>query len=280
MVPAIFLGVAAFLLNIVLSRLVATQREQIAVLKAFGYTTWTVGAHYLQLALVPVGVGAVLGTGVGLWLGWLINQMYVTFYRFPVFRYEPGLGVVALAIGVSGCAALVGAWHAVRRALVLPPAEAMRPEAPPTFHAGLLDRSGLQRWVAAPVRMILRNLLRRPSRAALSVLAMSFAIAILIVGRYFVDAVGYIADVQFRLVQRDDVTVALHDPAELRDALRTGAPAGRVAHGTVSGGAGAAAVRAPHATHGAGRAGTRYANCTGCSGVAWCASRCRPTAWC
>ena len=215
-VPAIFLGVAAFLLNIVLSRLVATQREQIAVLKAFGYTTWTVGGHYLQLALVPVGVGAVLGTGLGLWLGWLINQMYVTFYRFPVFRYEPGLGVVALAIGVSGCAALIGAWHAVQRALALPPAEAMRPEAPPVFHAGLLERSGLQRWVAAPVRMILRNILRRPSRAALSVLAMSFAVAILIVGRYFVDAVGYIADVQFRLVQRDDVTVALHDPAELR----------------------------------------------------------------
>ena len=37
LIPAIFLGVAAFLLNVVLSRLVGTQREQIAALKAFGY---------------------------------------------------------------------------------------------------------------------------------------------------------------------------------------------------------------------------------------------------
>jgi putative ABC transport system permease protein len=35
--PFIFAGVAAFLLNVVVSRLVATQREQIGVLKAFGY---------------------------------------------------------------------------------------------------------------------------------------------------------------------------------------------------------------------------------------------------
>lgn len=37
MVPFVFLGIAAFLLNLVLARLVSTQRDQIAVLKAFGY---------------------------------------------------------------------------------------------------------------------------------------------------------------------------------------------------------------------------------------------------
>ena len=214
--PAIFLGVAAFLLNIVLSRLVAMQRDQIGVLKAFGYGHATIGMHYLHYALVAVLAGAVVGTGVGLWLGALINRMYVEFYRFPVLRYEAGPVVVGQAVSVAGAAALVGAWAAVRRALALPAAEAMRVEAPLRFRVGFLERRGLYRWVSSPVRMILRNLARRPLRAALSVLGIACAVAILVVGRYFVDAVRYLADVQFRLVQSDDVSVGFHDPLPLR----------------------------------------------------------------
>ena len=214
--PAIFLGVAAFLINIVLSRLVSMQRDQIAVLKAFGYGHLAVARHYFQFALAAILTGAVLGTGVGLWLGALINRMYVQFYRFPILRYEAGPLVVVLAIAIAGGAGLLGALGAVRRALALPPAEAMRPESPPRFHAGWLDRIGLQRRLPAPLRMIVRNLTRRPARATLSVLSIAFAVAILIVGRYFTDAIRYIADVQFRLVQRDDVTVAFHDPLPLR----------------------------------------------------------------
>ena len=209
--PAIFLGVAAFLLNIVLSRLVATQRDQIAVLKAFGYRHGTVAAHYLQFALVAVALGSVLGTAAGLWLGMLVNRMYVDFYRFPVLRFEAGPSVIGLAIAIAGGSALLGAWGAARRALALPPAEAMRPEPPPNFHAGPLERAHVRDLVPAPVRMILRNILRRPARALAAVVGMAFAVGILIVGRYFVDAIQYLADVQFRLVQRDDVTLGFQE---------------------------------------------------------------------
>lgn len=220
-VPAIFLGVAAFLLNVVLSRLVGTQRDQIAVLKAFGYPSRTVALHYLQFALVTVVAGAVVGTGVGLWLGSLINKLYVQFYRFPILRYEVSAAVVVLAIGVSGGAALLGALDAVRRALALAPAEAMRAEPPARFRRGVLERLHLERWVSVPVRIILRNIARRPSRAFFSALGIALAVAILIVGRYFVDAIRHIARVQFQIVQRDDVTVAFTDPlsAEARHAL-------------------------------------------------------------
>ncbi len=216
LLPTIFLGVAAFLLNIVLSRLVAMQRDQIGVLKAFGYGHMAIGWHYLHYALVAVLVGAVVGTGLGLWLGALINRLYVDFYRFPILHYEAGPAVVAQAVGVAGAAALLGAWAAVRRALALPAAEAMRVEAPLRFRVGLLERLGLYRWVSSPVRMILRNVARRPLRAALAVLGIACAVAILVLGRYFVDAVRYLADVQFRLVQADDVSVGFHDPLPLR----------------------------------------------------------------
>jgi putative ABC transport system permease protein len=210
--PAVFLGVAAFLLNLVLARLVSTQRDQIAVLKAFGYEDRTVARHYLGFAAISVALGAAAGTPLGLWLGWLINGLYVRFYRFPVLRFDPGVSVVALAIAVSAAAALIGAQSALRRVLSLPPAEAMRPEPPARFQAGLLERTRLARWLPTPPRMIWRNVARRPVRSALAVLGIALAVSILVVGRYFVDAIQLLAELQFRTVQREDVTLAFREP--------------------------------------------------------------------
>ena len=214
--PAIFLGVAAFLLHIVLARLVATQREQIAVLKAFGYSSLAVGLHYLELALVCVLAGSLLGAVLGLWWASAINRMYGEFYRFPLLRFAPSVTVVAIGIGVSAAAAFAGALSAVRRVVALPPAEAMRPEPPASFRAGRLERTRLQRRLPASLRMIWRNLTRRPARAALSVLGMALAVAILSIGYYFVDAIDYLGTFQFRSVQREDVTVLFHDPRPAR----------------------------------------------------------------
>jgi putative ABC transport system permease protein len=50
-VPPIFLAVAAFLLYIVISRMVQSEREEIGLMKAFGYTNAEVGAHYFKLVL-------------------------------------------------------------------------------------------------------------------------------------------------------------------------------------------------------------------------------------
>lgn len=214
--PAIFLGVATFLLHVVLSRLVATQREQIAVLKAFGYGPLRIGVHYLELALVCVALGSLAGVALGLWWAAEINRLYGQFYRFPVLRFAPSGTVVAIAVGVSALAALGGAASAVRRVLRLPAAEAMRPEAPARFRPGWLERSGLAARLPASARMIWRNLARRPLRAGLTGFGLALAVAILILGHYFVDAIEYLGEVQFRLVQREDVTVTFHDPRPAR----------------------------------------------------------------
>lgn len=86
--PSIFLGVAAFLLNVVISRLVATQREQIAALKALGYPNAAIAAHYLKMVLAIVAVGFVLGLALGSWLGTMLTQLYVDFFRFPTFEHR------------------------------------------------------------------------------------------------------------------------------------------------------------------------------------------------
>ena len=210
-IPAIFLGVTAFLLHIVMSRLVATQRDQIAVLKAFGYSDATVGAHYLKLALAPVLAGSVAGSAVGLWFATALARLYARFYQFPVLRYEPEAGIVGLAVLIGGGAALFGAWDAARRAMALPPAEAMRPEAPARFHKGWLER--LAGATAPATRILLRNIERRPWKALLSVLGVALAGAIVVLGWYAFDAIDFMKNVQFRAVQREDVTVVLREPS-------------------------------------------------------------------
>ncbi len=214
-IPAIFLGIAAFLLNIVLARLVSTEREQIGVLKAFGYADRSVGWHYLKLALVALFIGAVAGIGLGLWFAGQTNARYAEFYRFPTFVFRLDWTAVGLALLVAFGAAVIGAAGAVRRVVTLPPATAMQPEPPAQFRTGLLERLGVHRLLAAPGRIIARNLERRPVKAALSALGIAFAVAILVVGRFFVDAMRYMADVQFRHVQRENLSVAFNAPRPL-----------------------------------------------------------------
>jgi putative ABC transport system permease protein len=211
-IPAIFLAVAAFLLNLVLGRLVTTQRDQIAILKAFGYTNFAIGWHYLRFAMAAVAAGALAGTGLGIWMGGALIELYGEYFRFPDLEYRVSWGVVLLTTVVSAGAAALGALGAVRRAIRLPPAEAMRPEAPARFRPGPLERLGLGGRLPAAGRLILRNLERRPLRAVSSALGVAFSVAILMIGFYFLDVIGLMMDLQFRRIQREDMAVMFTSP--------------------------------------------------------------------
>ncbi|WP_224371842.1 ABC transporter permease [Hyalangium versicolor] len=207
-VPLIFLGVAAFLVNVVLSRLIGTQREQIAALKALGYSDLTVGLHYLKLVAVVVTIGAVLGTGVGMLAGHGLLNLYRESFRFPVLTFELDLGMLVGSILISFASAVVGALAAVRQVARLPPAEAMLPAAPPTYRLTLLERSGFHRLFTQAGRMVLRDLERRPWRLLLSSMGIGLAVAILIVGSFSIDSVRYLMGVQYGLIQREALSVS------------------------------------------------------------------------
>ena len=210
--PAIFLTVAAFLLNVVLNRLISTQREQIAALKAFGYTRLEVGLHYLKLALLIVTGGTVLGTAVGAWFGWGLTAMYTKFFRFPVFDFSLEPGVVLLVALTSFMAGALGVSGAVRRAMKLPPAEAMRPEPPASYRPTLIERIGLEHFLSHPARMILRQLERRPVRAALSSLGIAMAVAVMVLGSFSKNIIDYVTDLQFNIAQRYDIGIGFVEP--------------------------------------------------------------------
>lgn len=209
--PTIFLLVAAFLVNMVLSRLIATQREQIGLLKAFGYTSRVVAVHYLELALLIVLPGVALGLPFGVWLGEVLATFFGRFFRFPVlvFRVEPSVVLGAALVAIVSAA--LGAFGTVRRVIAMPPIVAMAPEIP-RFRRSLLDRLGLPKLLAPATRMILRNVTRRPLRATLAVAGMSLAVAVVMLGMAVKDAADRTRDARYQAAERQDITVSLIHP--------------------------------------------------------------------
>ncbi len=211
-IPAIFLGVTAFLLHLVLTRLVNVEREQIGLLKAFGYSNADVGIHYLQLAVLAIVGGIVIGLGLGWWLGSGMAVLYSEFFHFPILNFSVSFTVMFWSFVISIGAAAIGAAAAVRNAVSLPPAEAMRPEPPVNFQAGFVETAGFQKLLSTEARIVARNLARRPLKAMLSAFGISLSIALLFIGFYFFDAVARIVLVQFDQVQREDVEVSFNEP--------------------------------------------------------------------
>lgn len=214
--PLVFLSVAAFMVNSVMARQVALQREQIAMLKACGFANAQVGAHYLKFALVIVMGGVLLGAAGGLFLGEKFVALYHLFFRFPLLVFRPDTPAFALAAGASALAALAGAAGAVRRATRLPPAEAMRPEAPASFQPAWFERLRVARAFGPSLRMALRNIRRRPVRSALTCLALSLATGILVLPNAMRDGIAHVLDFQWDVVQRQTVTVMLAEPQAAR----------------------------------------------------------------
>jgi putative ABC transport system permease protein len=213
--PPIFLAVAAFLLNIVLGRLVDTEREVIGLMKAFGFRSRTIMFHYAGLALLLSAGGLMLGYGLGAWLGRELAAMYQHFFVFPFLEFRAGADVYLIAAAATLAAVLAGALGAVRRVAALAPAEAMRPATPPDF-SGKLSALARRLGPDEPSRIILRGLLRRPVRSGLTVAGLAAALALYVASASATDNIDRLIDIAFGRAQREDLAVTFAEPRDAR----------------------------------------------------------------
>ena len=214
--PVIFLSVAAFLLNVVIGRLLATQRGQIAILKAFGYTTFDMAVHFLKLTLVIVVIGYGMGMALGAWLGSGLSNLYMDVYKFPYLYYAIRTEVWLVSALVAMVAGFSGTLFAVHKAAAESPAVAMQPAAPASYRLSLLELVGLGRWLSQPTRMIFRNIERRPVKSLLSICGVALSTSILILGGFWGDAVDYMVFAQLRRAQIEDLSVTFAGPVSER----------------------------------------------------------------
>ena len=207
-IPPVFLLVSGFLVYIVLGRMIRTERTQIGLIKAFGYSDWEIAWHYIKFALVIALLAIALGSVAGAWMGKGMTELYARYYRFPFLTY-----------GIS----------AVRTAVSLTPAVAMSPPPPPVYRSGTVERLGRKAGFTAIGNMMVRHIVRWPWRSAITVFGVALSMSLLFATLQFADASRTMLDSYFFRTQRQDLTVSfveprneavLHELANMKGVLR------------------------------------------------------------
>jgi len=205
--PPVFLLVAAFLVNMTMSRLVSLEREQIGLLKALGYGTLEVAAHYLKFVAAIALIGVAIGAAGGTWLGASLTRLYASFFDFPFLVFERASDVYGIAATVTVASAVAGALVAVLRVARLAPAVAMSPPAPTRYRAGPFARVLALLRPPQMIVMVTRHLSRFPFRTATSVLGVAMAVGVLLGSMWSFGAIAHMIDVTFVQSERQDATI-------------------------------------------------------------------------
>lgn len=218
-VPPLFIAVAAFILYIVVNRMVQAEREEIGLLKAFGYTNLEVGSHYFKMVLFIAVTGAALGCALGILAGRAMIPLYTQFYNFPFLVFRPAPASFAIGVTASVAAASAGSVFVLRQVFALTPAEAMRPPAPADYSRTLTFTGRLGTRLDQPTRMILRGIARAPWRVTALSAGIAGGMALASGMTTIYGSFERIMDISFTIVDRSDATVFFNQPLGTKAAL-------------------------------------------------------------
>jgi len=220
--PVVFFGVAALVLNVLITRMVAQQRTSIGVLRAIGYTWGDMLRHYLAYGALIGAAGAVLGAALGIWLQGIFCRLYALYFSLP--EIEPHFygdimaagSAVSVLFAVAGSAR--GAWHAVKMA----PAVAMQPPMPEVGGAIILERiRPLWGMLGFAWKMIMRTIFRNPFRSTVTLLSGLVSTALLFATVHTYSAFAYLVDHEYERTAHHDFQMALRDPVDGRAVAET-----------------------------------------------------------
>lgn len=228
-IPPIFLFVSAFLVNMILSRLIELEREQIGLLKAVGYTDLAIAGHYAKLVTAISIVGLIIGAMAGTWMGQGLTQLYARFFSFPFLIFQQSFDLYVIAGGVTVLSALAGGAKAIWTTVALPAAVAMRPPAPVRYRSFFSGSVRQLQFFSQLTTMSLRHLVRWPVRTLMTAVGTSMAVGLLVTAMFSFDSIDFMVDTIFFRADRQDATLsfttdrglsALQDVAALPGVMR------------------------------------------------------------
>ncbi|CAG0948229.1 MAG: FtsX-like permease family protein [Rhizobiaceae bacterium] len=206
-IPPVFLFVAAFLVNMILSRLITLEREVIGLLKAIGFGPTAIAWHYVKLTLLVVVIGLAIGALSGNWMGRSLTRLYAEFFSFPFLIFRQSLDLYVLAGGVTAVAALAGAARSIWSVVALPAAVAMQPPAPTRYRTFFAGGAAYLRFLSQLTIMALRHLVRWPVRTLLTTLGTSLSVALLVTALFSFDSIDFMIDTIYFQVERQNATI-------------------------------------------------------------------------
>ncbi|WP_146589715.1 ABC transporter permease [Puniceibacterium confluentis] len=200
--PPVFFGITAFLVAMVMGRIVTLERSEIGLLKALGYSDVEICIHYLMLAGLIALTGILIGWATGTWLAHGLAELYADFFDFPFLLFRVSPWIYGLAGFLAVATTTLGATRSALMAARLAPAIAMQPPVPPKFRRTWTDRAMARARLSQPTVMILRSLTRWPLRSALTSLGLSMAVAAVMTASFMTDGLDYIIDSAFYQTNR------------------------------------------------------------------------------
>jgi putative ABC transport system permease protein len=213
--PAIFLAVAALVLNILMSRLAEQQRTTVGTLKAIGYSDRRLLRHYLSYGTVVGAAGGLVGAGAGYGLAQGMTEMYRFYFELPRLENRVIAGVYLAGVALAVAFAVLGTLRGVRAIVRLAPAEAMRARPPARGGAIALERFGrLWRRLGFRWQIALRSVWRSRWRTLASVFAAAMGSMLLLTTFFFMRSIDVLLEFQFEKVLRSDVDVAFRDECD------------------------------------------------------------------
>jgi len=210
--PAIFLLVAALVLNVLMSRLAERQRAIVGTLKALGYSDRAVLVHFLSFGVVVGLAGGLAGDGLGELTSKGLVEMYKSFFQFPRFVYRAYPDLLLIGMAISVCFAVAGTAKGAWSVLRLQPAEAMRQRPPERGGAIFLERfTLLWRQFGFRTHIALRSLVRNRIRTASAIISSALSTAIILTSLCMWDSMKFLVAFQFDRVLHSDVDIGMRD---------------------------------------------------------------------
>jgi putative ABC transport system permease protein len=177
----------------------------IGTFKALGYTDGQIFWHFTKFGMALALLGGVLGLVAGYYMAGLVTSIYRMFYEFPDLSNKIYPGVYSTGLAIALVCALIGSLQGARAALMLKPAEAMRPKPPPRGGKILLERIAVV-WerLSFGWRLALRNMFRHRLRSAVAIFAAAMGAGLLVTGFILANALQFMITFQFEKISRSD----------------------------------------------------------------------------
>lgn len=208
--PIVFLSVAAMILYIMIKRMVEQQRGQIGILKAFGYSHFSIRLHYTLYALIVGIMGGVLGGLAGTMMSFSLIELYRQFFNMPLLENQFSIKYLFNSIALSSIFGLVAGYRGSTQAIKLSPSEAMRDEEPIFGSVSIFEKIPfLPLLVTSRGKMALRNISRNPMRSFFVFIGITFTFALSVIPWSFMSQIDVMLFDRYEQVERYDIKMYL-----------------------------------------------------------------------
>ncbi len=227
--PIIILGMAMGGLYILLSRMVVSERKDIAVSQALGYSRRFIIMQYVGIALVVSIIGTAIGTIIGFVFAGAFIPLYVNAIgiKFPS-HIVVDWGVILIGILLGVLTGLIGGYLPVRNAIQSTPAESLRFD--PSLHITsgrtpllerILKKVGISFKVTG-LKFPIRNFFRSKKRSFSSILGVVIAVSLISMGFGMVDSMTAALETQYEVSEDWDLKVDYSEmPGNISDIITT-----------------------------------------------------------